>query len=341
MALSFLVNQVPATGSSAVFLLKEHLKSVGWTVPRSSDGTTYNSSGDQITQAGAGANGMANIRAWFVIKQPVIAVTVQGEPGARELCFQRSATAGATGDDDWRFKYARSTTFTLGAPAATVTPSASDEVVLLGAGTDAAPTFTTVFEANGTYRMHGFAHNTAPYAFAFFAPKASGATGNPTAIMMDVMVEGSYPGLPGGDADPYIFYTAVGNDVWNVGGSSTNDMSSETAAQGPRGWIRAGLTGAGFVNISICAMQGSGSVLVLPGFVGSNPFNGKDILFPGLWVRRAGAGAPSGWKGVSTFCKTVGTRRGTGAVLSELSSRDHFVMREIALPWDGVTTPLI
>ncbi len=60
----------PSTGSAAIFAFKELLVDAGWTVLPSSDGTTYNASGDQITTGSSGAGGMANNSAWFRIESP-------------------------------------------------------------------------------------------------------------------------------------------------------------------------------------------------------------------------------------------------------------------------------
>lgn len=71
------------TGSQAIFNLKELLKSAGYQVLSSSDGTTYNSTGDQISSGSSGANGMANNRAWFRIRSV---------DGINEWVFQRDSS---------------------------------------------------------------------------------------------------------------------------------------------------------------------------------------------------------------------------------------------------------
>ena len=65
MAFVFDVNESPATYAVAMFQFKTLMKTAGWTVPRSSDGLTFNSSGDQITSGSSGANGMNNNNAWL------------------------------------------------------------------------------------------------------------------------------------------------------------------------------------------------------------------------------------------------------------------------------------
>jgi hypothetical protein len=51
---------------------KEFMRTAGWTVPQSGDGiSVFKQDGTQaITQAGNGANGMANARSWYVLQEP-------------------------------------------------------------------------------------------------------------------------------------------------------------------------------------------------------------------------------------------------------------------------------
>jgi len=61
----------PATGAEAFYQLKELLKAQGSSVLMSGDGLAlYSAVGDVITGPGAGANGMANTRAWFRVQLP-------------------------------------------------------------------------------------------------------------------------------------------------------------------------------------------------------------------------------------------------------------------------------
>lgn len=112
----------PASFAECMYQLKELLKTAGWTVQSSSDGTTYNASGDQITSGGSGAGGMANTNAWFRIRSPAGA----SNP---EFTVQRG-----TGNTAWRVKFSQSNAFTGGSPGATQTPSATNERVDFGGG---------------------------------------------------------------------------------------------------------------------------------------------------------------------------------------------------------------
>ena len=151
MAFSQWIENVPATGAVAVFNIKEMLKAAGWTVDESSDGTTYNNSGDEISSGAAGAGGLDNTNAWFRISNP----------DGVEYTVQRTNT-----NQNYRVKCSPVATFTGGSPGATQTPSATDEGVILGGGTDAAPTGEAWFGgASGTYRHKGGADDASPYHF--------------------------------------------------------------------------------------------------------------------------------------------------------------------------------
>jgi hypothetical protein len=128
------------TGAAAIYKLKEVKKAAGWPIVCSSDGLTYNASGDQITHAAGGAGGMANNYAWFVAREP---------GGRREWCYQRG-----TGNTVWRIKYSAFVRFIGGTPGILRVPNAADEQVLCGSGSDAAPAGAIVFGTDSSYRVH-------------------------------------------------------------------------------------------------------------------------------------------------------------------------------------------
>src|SRR5438105_8609285 len=290
MALLFTPNLLPATGAEAIFKLKTALKNAGWTVLRSSDGTTYNSSGDQITVAGSGAGGMANNLAWSVIRQP--AGTQAPFSGTRQLCVQRQSS----GNTQWRVKYSYSAGFSGGSPGATQTPSATDEQILYGGGTDASPTFTTLFNSDGLYNLHIAVGNVEPFGFWSVAYPTGG--GNPNHVfMMDPM----QAGFPSQEDDPYVFFLNQAGPF--TGGVSMNLAGYSTgSSQGPKGFLKHGLAGEGFVLIpGMFYAQTPSLTLVVPDGAGTNPASGKDDLLPVLYARNNGQTAPIGFKGVSTF----------------------------------------
>jgi hypothetical protein len=328
MAFVFDVNRHPATISEAIFRFKEVLKTAGWTVPRSSDGTTYNSSGDQVTHGGSGANGMNNTRAWFVIEVPAGAVAPYTT--VRQFCWQISSAPGTS----QRIKYASGATFTLGAPAATVTPSATGEQILIGAGTDAAPTFAGISTAaSGEAKFHCAADNAEPFGW-WWTFLTTGTGAGASAFFFDPVQSGTYPyGTPGmQDEDPYVIYTASGTLVWT---SSLYDEST-----GPRAFLKKTLLGEGFVRMPLCTWGVGGEVYYGGGVLGVNIETYKDDIVNVLYLRRAALTAPVGYKGMSSMIRRYGGTRVSGDTLSEVAARDLIVLGGVVLPWNG-SVPVI
>jgi hypothetical protein len=97
-----------------------------WSVPRSSDGTTY-SEGDEIA-----SKADINDLGWYVLQST----------SGQEWCIQ---IVSLSGTNQCRVKHSPADGFTGGTPSATEVPSAADESVILGGGSDAAPTGEYLF----------------------------------------------------------------------------------------------------------------------------------------------------------------------------------------------------
>ncbi len=318
MTWTFTVNQSPATGSEAIFLLKARLKTNGWTVPASSDGTTYNSSGDQITVAGSGAGGMANNSAWFRIQAP---------DGIRELTFQR----GSGGNTSWRMKYSASAKFTGGSPSATQTPQATDQQPIMGAGTDASPTFAGLFGVDASYRLQIGSDNAASFGFYLVCYPNGGwvSTNGLSVILFDPVTNADSL-----DVDQVVIYTGLASDSGVFG---TGHYAS--SGSGPKGYLKKGMVGEGFVAIPATYYRSSGDVV--PSGIVSNPHSGKDDEFPVPYIRATNQGLPAGWKGLSSMVRWRGTDRSLGSTLSVNGPKDRWVVNKASLPWDGTTDPLL
>jgi len=86
------------SGDDLFFKFKTFMKTAGWTVPQSSDGTTLNQSGtDQISSAGSGTGGMANASSWFILKEPGSFVSQQ-----RQFLFYKGSTFSSPTDGGYR-----------------------------------------------------------------------------------------------------------------------------------------------------------------------------------------------------------------------------------------------
>lgn len=158
-----------------LFHLKTTLITAGWIVKSSSDGTTFNTTGDQITSPNAGAGGFSNLNAWIRIQMPSVNGIV------RELTFQRTASTTYT------FKYSFSAKFTTGG-SATATPTATDQQSISG--------------STGNDTVHIIANTLAPYNFAAMGyPNGNANSGNGFGILFEAMMTNSGPI---GDIDPYV-----------------------------------------------------------------------------------------------------------------------------------------
>ncbi len=333
MAYTFSVANTPATSGAAMYLLVSALITAGWTKVMDSDGTTYSSSGTQIASGAA----FSNTNAWVRMRAPAVN---QGSVAnqTREITFQRGNTAVK-----WRVKYSASAGFTGGSPAAGVTPSATDEVFLTGAGTDAVPVFLdNFFSADGAYRWHVAAGGAAEgYSFIAWALTSTTTTAL-NAIFLDVMATGSYSTL---DVDPAAICCLPGpGGVSNIQGTSfesTTRAPGVAASAYARAWYGAtSNVGASIttnnVNVSMIA---HGSDLGFTVGVGVNPFSSKDTLLPCLWGRRTQSATPAvgGLKGYSTLFKIGSATRTNVDSCDSTATKDLFYCYNMWLPWNGST----
>src|SRR5688572_11676863 len=106
------------TDAAAMFNLKEDMKAGGWSVAISSDGTTYNGSGDVITTSATGAGGIDNADAYFVLRRD----------DCPDWLIERRTDAQA-----WDFSHSITGAFAGG--NATTPPTAGDEVLAFLGGT--------------------------------------------------------------------------------------------------------------------------------------------------------------------------------------------------------------
>ena len=300
-----------------MYTIMTTLVSAGWTVKSSSDGTTYNSSGNQITGGLSGANGLANSEAWFRIQAPLFGSV------KRELIFQRSTS----GDLNWRITYSPSAGFITGSPAATVVPSASDSVVILGGGTDASPSFSALFIANNTYRFHMMAgDNSIGYSFYCVGCPVGSQTQASSGIVFDVLQNGSYNSL---DTDPCVISAAQNVSVFQ------NMAITYSAANGA---FKGSLNGTSTILILSTLTGDTISIApVINGSPGSaqNPFTLKDELFPCVYVRIANQPPPTGIKGISSFILAPSSVRNTLNTQTVATTRDRIILGYFSFPWNG------
>lgn len=328
MTFSYNVNQSPSTGAVAIYNLKELLKTAGWVVKSSSDATTYNSTGDQISSGASGANGLANTSAWFRIQCPSMGGVT------RELCFQKGGN-----NQTWRIKYSYSAGFIGGSPGATRVPSASDEQFILGGGTDAAPTYSTIFATDSTYKYHcGVADGADGYMFY-----SIGITNNASSIShilyMDQIQSDSLNQL---DIDGYVFFASA--SVTLTVANNIHGHNSGATVFSPQSWLRKGMTGETWSStpaLTYHYTNAAGSAVYAPRLLGTTGFDNKDYGLPCLYAKaNAEPGLYAGFKGIGRLFRFASSPRGISATLDFSSSKDKIQMDVLILPWNG-SIPLI
>lgn len=342
MAYTFSVNNTPATGAVAMYQLITTLITAGWSKVSDSDGTTYSAGGTQVTSGASGANGLGNSSAWVRMAAPAVSGQV------RELIIQR----GTTNDRGWQIKYSASALFSGGSPAATVTPTSTDEVYMLGVGT-AATALASWFDGDGAYRWHIACGGSAEfYSFYAFAV-STGAANIRNGMCLDVMAAGSFPSA---DVDPAVMYCSAISTGQSFGDQSTfgwigGIMTTATNPAYARAWMgatsqaQASLV-SNSVRVALIPLGGtSGSVVGGLIGAGTNPFTSKDSLIPAWWVRQGTSVAPVGVKGASTLFSYGSVIRQSMDTADTVGTKDKVFIggsllaatQNIWMPWSGVS----
>lgn len=169
-----------------------------WTVVSSGTGTagTWVASGDLITAASK----LLVANAWFVLQGK--GVVDGGTTYKRQLCWQVDG-AGLV-----RCKVSPRAGFTnVASASATRVPSATDERVLLGGGTDASPTFEALFPTSGAWMQAEFSE--ADDSFWCMTYPVGGAAANSMLVLgVTPLLYDTSGGLY--DKDPAVYYARSG-----------------------------------------------------------------------------------------------------------------------------------
>jgi len=309
MAMTESINgDIPLTGAAALWSVIQMWIAAGATKLADSDGTTYSSSGAQVTGGGSGTNGLGNTSAWVRLRLP----------DGRELTIQRGSSNIA-----WRVKYSKAAQFTGGSPGAARTPSATDEALRFGGGTDASPSYSTWFASDGTYQLYGGVDAVAGW---WFATKITvgGATG--PGGWFDVL------GTPSsGDLDPSTFYIASPTNPFVV--ASIADREAAITNSGVFSWMNFDGGAEAYTPTPGLTVNDSGGP-VWPLNAGVNPNTGKDQLRLIEYARKVGTGTTGG-KGVSSFVCWLSAARSAGETFTVSTTRDRIAFGVVSFPWNG------
>ena len=302
----------PATGSVATYALYTMCLAAGATKVADSDGTTYSAVGTQVTSGASGANGLANPSAWFVMQLP------SGE----QLCFQRGTTHLL-----WRIKYSAISGFSGGSPGATRVPSAADESLRLGGGTDAAPTYISWWATDATYKLYGRAGGAADGFWIASVINAGGAAG--AGMFVDPVTNANAL-----DQAPAVIHISVGTSGFTATQISTT--TALTTGASTAGWLAYGLGGACVGMSGLVYVDGVTSQVLSPSNLGLNAHGGGvDNLLMVQYGRRSSNAAPTGYKGGSSMFAWNGTDRASGETFSVATLRDRISIGHGSFRWDG------
>lgn len=306
----FLNGETPSTGAVALWTVIEMWVAAGASVLADSDGTTYDADGGQVTSGGSGAGGLGNTSAWVRVQFP----------DGREITIQRGAN-----NQSWRIKYSAQSHFTGGSPGAARTPTAADEALRFGGGSDASPTYATWFASDNSYKLYGGAGGAAD---GWWFGTALNSGGAPSAgAFMDPLSSSTT-----GDDDPCpICIVALGTSFTKA--ALTSSSASLTSA-GVYGWLKYGLSGAGYVAIPALVLADSAGDM-WPNAAGTNLHTAKDALILIQYGRKSSLSAPTGPKGTSKFVSWNASSRSTLETYSIATTRDRIVFGDVNFPWNG------
>ncbi len=295
MAYIFTKHIISTDVGVVLFHLKATLVTAGWIVKSSSDGTTFNTTGDQISLPGSGAGGFSNSNAWARIQMPSInGVT-------REFTFQRTNSAA------YIMKYSYSAGFITGG-SASATPTATDQQSSSGA--------TLLSSDVGVL----IAQTEAPYGFVLAAYRYNNLnSGTSGGILFEPILPGSGPV---GDLDPYIIGT---------GGLDRNMQSATSFGC----WFNKGEVNETYQTIVPNSIRIGTSNTLFPSGANIDQITGKLNISHIPWIRIAGSAGAIGFKGLGSMMMWNGIQTNAGETFNLNSYRDRIALKNVNFPWDG------
>lgn len=284
------------------FRLKEHLKSVGWTVALSGDAGGNSGAADYWV-----AEPMPDF-AWVVMQHPQyptiplqIVFHIQSNPNSMYWFFSPSGTFSGGTD--------------------TVRATAPDEVTGWGSGNN--------FSSLSGVLVLG-ADDAAPYGF-YMSGWEDNFGGAYHTTIFDPLTS-----TDPSDNHEYIFVAGEDNTITDslLGTESTNVGTTRCV-----GTIGNGAFSGTIPALSYCAA--GGGIVVSPGNnEPRSPYTNNETLWPIAFARRFGL-TGEGYKGMSTVMKWGGGRQGDYGNTFSGPGGDRIIFGDINLPWDGSVPPNI
>lgn len=279
---------------------------------------------------------------YFVVQSPgyMTSPAQTNSQYRRQFCFQRGSSNAL-----WRVKYSARAGFTT-APAPGVTPSATDEVIILGGGTDAAPTYGTLLPADGSYRLqiNVFQAGGLPGFYLVTYP-----LGDPTpnaCLMLDPLAPGSYPTDVAGfslEQDPVVIYQATGANTLRAA-----TLASE--ATGFTGWINYTLPSQVYTRVP-AAFFGTYTALgvarvVMPAGLAQTVISDSIDTGRTFYSRPAALGGTTGRIGDMNLWRWNGQAIGGGQLIAQKTGAGvepyyWLTMGDALLRWDSQTSTVL
>lgn len=338
---SFSLSNSPRSGGEAVWIIKQHLVSQGWSVPRSGGGTGQpNLNGDLHNPAGPYSGTLDLAGAWLELRQPI------GASPRRSIMFQVTGL-------DWGIWYSSDGMgFTnTGTATASVRSTALDEQSMLTSS-------SARWLPQGRMQVLDIIAGGESEGYSFFvgarnlnmSPLALDLTllrmGYTGVLSLDVL-SGAHPL----DPDPAVVGVTLHSAITTGAhfcypGSPYLGSSYGMTTGGVLGWFRKGTVDQQFVayppTMPYARDEGSGGTYV--------PINGDRLssrlgtvdtfqTFPILyWRGGSGVTTARGRKGQSVLFRTGQPKIGAFRLNSDMSRMN---LGALSVPWDGSTVPII
>lgn len=312
-------NLTPASSAEYLFNLYQTLLAAGFIRKGSSDATSFDNTG--VADNWSTIAKVNHAGAWVRLTDPA---------NGAEYTLQFNGTTGI------RRKYSAAAKFTGGSPGATQTPSATDEGIATGGGTDAAPTYGTVFPGVVGHQQIYVDGTNAPYPFYSIGyPNAGGA---PNHQIVSDAVDNKEPG----DSDALVHLDLSTNACVAVDGAGNTTALSDLTF-GPKGWLYLDVPASkGFVccpMVVMCAGNGgSPPAGLIPGnallALATSPRTGKDPTLPITYMRDNTETPPTGYKGTSRLFRWVCVVRATPQGGTATVAGDREIAGQLACIWD-------
>jgi len=230
----------------------------------------------------------------------------------------------------WRFKYLSGSYNMDGTGTSTPTAVSNvgdlPELIFLGGGTDASPSFSAVFDTDNSYHTHIVANGSSPYGW-WFGAFYKGTASPVCEIFFDPLL-----GPLAEDPDPAVvsantIYLGSGLNIF----AGVSISASGTPSYGIMGGSWARMPGLYYTGYSVNFSSG----------MGTNSNSGKIDTLPVFYMRTSGEGSSFGYKGVSSLMRWVPLPTiARGDTLNLTSAKSHVVVSPggsvgFCLPWDG------